>query len=136
MGSFNHHKMNLTISCDVIFTVCSHAFILFWLRTSSMCVETYQLSFHVFICASHSEISSFFQIEFLLFIPILVLPILWVFHPLHSFPLPVSQPSWWYFSKTLMWCRLYLVFTYIYPLLIEKDIRESWNIPIKCSLLV
>ena len=26
-------------------------------------------------------------------------------------PLPVSQPPWWHFSETLMWCHLYHVFT-------------------------
>ena len=30
-------------------SVCSHIFILFWLRKTSVTVETYQLSFHVFI---------------------------------------------------------------------------------------
>ena len=55
-----------------IFSVCSHTFILFWLRKTSVSIETYQLSFHMFICASHPEISSFFD-EFTLFIPIFVL---------------------------------------------------------------
>ena len=30
-------------------------------------------------------------------------------------------PPWWHFSKTLMSCHLYRVFTYIYCLLIEED---------------
>jgi hypothetical protein len=46
------------------------------------------------------------------------------FHPLHSFPLPVLHILWWHFSKTLIWGRLYQVFTYIYSLLIEKDICD------------
>ena len=40
--------------------VCSHTFILFWLRKTSVIVKTYQLNFHVFIWAFHLEISSFF----------------------------------------------------------------------------
>ena len=39
------------LSCDAIFTVCLHTFMLLWLRKTSISVETYQLSFHVFICA-------------------------------------------------------------------------------------
>ena len=41
-------------SCCTIFTVCSHTFILFWLRKNSVSVKMYQLSLCVlfwFICA-------------------------------------------------------------------------------------
>ena len=34
-------------------------FILFWLRKTSVMVESFQLCFHVFMCAFHSEIVSF-----------------------------------------------------------------------------
>ena len=34
-----------------IYTVCSHTFILFWLRKTFVFVETYRLSLRVFICA-------------------------------------------------------------------------------------
>ena len=46
-------------SRGAIFTNCSHTFV-FWLRKTSVSVETYQLSVRVFICASHCEISFFF----------------------------------------------------------------------------
>ena len=49
-----------------IFSVCSHTFMLFWLRKISLSVETSQLSFHVlfwFICAFHLEISSFILVR-------------------------------------------------------------------------
>ena len=38
--------------CDAVFSVCSHTFILFWLRKTYMSVEIHQLSFHVlfFVC--------------------------------------------------------------------------------------
>ena len=49
--------------------------------------------------------------------------------PHESFP--VSYPLWWHFSNTLMWCRLFHVFTYFYSLLIEKDICDRRNISIK-----
>ena len=48
------------LSWGPIFIVCSHTFTLFWLRKISVIVETFQLSFRVFICAFHLEISSFF----------------------------------------------------------------------------
>jgi hypothetical protein len=34
----------------------------------------------------------------------------------------------WNCSKTLTWRHLYCVFTYIYSLMIEKDICDRWNI--------
>ena len=47
-------------------TMCSHTFTLFWLRKTSVIVEMFQLSFHVFIkCAFNQEISSFFGKTFL-----------------------------------------------------------------------
>ena len=49
------------LSHDAIFTMCSHTFILFWSRKTSVTVKTYQLSYHMFICAFHLEISSFFS---------------------------------------------------------------------------
>ena len=39
-----------------IFTGFSHEFILFWMRRTSLSVKTYQISSHVFICESYSEI--------------------------------------------------------------------------------
>ena len=47
-------------SRGVIFTICSNTFILFWLRKISVIINMFQLSFHVFICGFHLEISSFF----------------------------------------------------------------------------
>ena len=41
----------------------SHTFILFWLRNISVIVKTYELSFSVFICALHQEISKFFSVR-------------------------------------------------------------------------
>ena len=44
---------------------------------------------------------------------------------LHNLPLytnhiisrhPISHPPWWHLSKTVTWCHLYCVFTYIYSL--------------------
>ena len=37
----------------------AYTFTLFWLRKTSVIVETYQLSFHVFTCAFDPEISQF-----------------------------------------------------------------------------
>ena len=47
------------LSHSTIFTVCSLTFTLFWLRKTSVIVETYQLSFCVFIWNFHPEISVF-----------------------------------------------------------------------------
>ena len=52
-------------------------------------------------------------------------------YPLHSSPHPVSHPLWWHFSKTLMWHHLYRVFTYIYSLLIKKEICDRQNLSVK-----
>ena len=48
-----------------IFTVCSHTLILLWLRKTFVIVKTFQLNYHLFTCALHSEISSFFGRGFL-----------------------------------------------------------------------
>ena len=40
--------------------MCSHTFALLWSRKTSVIVKTFQLSFCVFMCAFHLEISSFF----------------------------------------------------------------------------
>ena len=48
------HESSLTV-----FTVCSHTFTLFWLRKTSVIIEMFQWSFHVFMCVFHLEISSF-----------------------------------------------------------------------------
>ena len=40
-----------------------------------------------------------------------------------------------YFSETVMWCHLYCVFTYIYSLLIEKDICDCWNVSVEIPCL-
>ena len=39
------------LSRGTVFTVCSHTYTLFWLRKTSVMVEVFQLSFHVFVCA-------------------------------------------------------------------------------------
>ena len=54
----------LKLSSGTIFTVCSHTFILFWLRKASVSVEMYQSSLHIlfwFICAFYLQTSSFFR---------------------------------------------------------------------------
>ena len=43
----------------------------------------------------------------------------------------IARLLWWHFSIAVTWCRLYRAFTYIYPLLIEKDIWDRWNISVK-----
>ena len=43
-------------------------------------------------------------------------------------PPGVCCNPWWHLSKTLIWCHLYHVFTYIYSLLIVKGICDSQNI--------
>ena len=45
----------------IVFTVCSHTFTLFWLRKTSVLIETFQLGFLVFMCTFHQAIFSFFQ---------------------------------------------------------------------------
>ena len=47
--------------CGAVFTMCSHTFTLFWSRKTSVIIKTFQLSFHVFMCVFHLEISSIFQ---------------------------------------------------------------------------
>ena len=50
-----------------VFTVCSHTFTLFWSRKTSVIIETFQLSFRVFMCAFHpkfSRVSSFISYFF------------------------------------------------------------------------
>ena len=61
------------LSCDTVFTVCWHTFTLFWLRKTSVIVETFQLSFRVFVCAVHPEIYSFFRQQFPFSFPIFLL---------------------------------------------------------------
>ena len=56
------------LSPGTIFTVCSHTFIFFWLRKTSVSVRTYHLSFHVFICAFYLAISPFFHSNNFLFL--------------------------------------------------------------------
>ena len=51
-------------------TMCLCTIVHFWLRNTSMIVKTFQWSFHVFKCAFHLEISSFFRLEFPLSFPI------------------------------------------------------------------
>ena len=54
-----------------IFTMCSHTFILFWLRKTSVIVKMFQLSFCVCVCVYawarvctfHPEISLFFSVR-------------------------------------------------------------------------
>ena len=65
---------------DPIFAMYSNIFTLFWLRKTSVIVKTYQLSFCVFICAFHPEISSFFQQE-------LSLSIFAILYLIHTSPL-------------------------------------------------
>ena len=45
---------------------------------------------------------------------------------------------WWFLLKTVTWHHLYCVFTYIYFLLIEKNLFECRNILVKfpCALFV
>jgi hypothetical protein len=45
--------------------------------------------------------------------------------------LPVSHPLWWHSFESITWCHLYHMITYIYSLLIEKDICDCQNVPIK-----
>ena len=65
-----------------LFTMCSCTFIVFWFRKTSTFVEMFQLSFCVFMCAFHLEISSFFGKSFLFLFLLFVLTVLWNF-PLH-----------------------------------------------------
>ena len=68
--------LNTTVlSLGAIFTVWSHTFFLFWLRKTSVIVETFQLNFRVFMCAFHPENSSFFRWEFPLSFFIFVLSV-------------------------------------------------------------
>ena len=55
------HLMDSNCKSGTIFTVCSHTFSLFWSRKISVIVKTYQLSFYMFMCAFHLEISSCFH---------------------------------------------------------------------------
>ena len=43
-------------------------------------------------------------------------------------PSSFAMPMVAFFSKTLLCCHLYLVFTYIYSILIEKETCDRWNI--------
>ena len=58
---FIHRCFQLSFDTNLFnMYVCSQTFILFWLRKTSMSAKKYQLSFCVFICVSHVDISSFF----------------------------------------------------------------------------
>ena len=46
-------------------------------------------------------------------------------------PLLVPHSPWWLLPETVMWRHLYCVFTYIYSLLIEKDIYNCRNVSVK-----
>ena len=46
-------------------------------------------------------------------------------------PSLVPGPPRWFLFETVIWCHLYRVFTYIYSLLIEKDLHEYWNGSVK-----
>ena len=50
------------LSSDAIFVLCSHTYILFWLRKMAVTVKIFRLSFRVFACAFPLEISSIFGI--------------------------------------------------------------------------
>jgi hypothetical protein len=56
---------------------------------------------------------------------------------LYTPPFFVFLP-WWLLLETVTWCHHYSVFTYIYSLVIEKDLCEYRNISVKflCALLV
>ena len=59
-----------------------------------------------------------------------------IFPPsLPLFPFPVSHPFWWHSSESITRHGLYHVFTYIYSLLIEKDICDCQNVSVKLSCL-
>ena len=62
---------------------CSHIFTLFLSRKSSVIVEIFQLSFHVFVCAFCPEISSFSVRVSPFFLLFFELSILWYF-PFHD----------------------------------------------------
>ena len=49
-------------------------------------------------------------------------------HPFYYSPLLILRPYW-----KLTWHHLYYMFTYIYSLLIEKDIYDSQNVSVKLS---
>ena len=51
-------------------------------------------------------------------------------------PSCLTIPPWWPFSKTLTWPCLYCMFTYIYSLLIKKDICDCQNISIKLPCVI
>ena len=44
--------------------LCDHMYTLPWLRKTSVTVEMYQSNFHMFMCAFHPEISSYFDKSF------------------------------------------------------------------------
>ena len=49
-----------THSCDAIFVMCSHTFIIFWLSKTAVTIEIFWSSFRVFACAFPTVISSSF----------------------------------------------------------------------------
>ena len=60
----NQKRVNV---CEHMVKTVPHLF--FWLRKASVIVKTFELSFHVFVCAFRLEISSFFSYEFPLSFP-------------------------------------------------------------------
>ena len=48
------------LSPDIVCTVWSHTFTLLWSKKRSVIFETFQLGFHVFMCAFHQDSSFFF----------------------------------------------------------------------------
>ena len=91
---WTHGKDGTTWARCAIFTMCLQIFTLFWLRKTSVVVEIYQISFRVFVCAFHPEISLFFGKNF----PFFVLSILRYF-PFHmiclmNFKINIKYGRW------------------------------------------
>ena len=63
-------KVETSQPCGSVCRMCSRTFTLFWLRKTSVIVEIFQWSFHVFVPAFYPEIFSFFGKSFPLSFPI------------------------------------------------------------------
>ena len=118
------------LNCGPIFTVCSHTFIIFWLRKAFMRVETYQLGFSVLLNTCKRIMDTKWGNS----------PYL---HLIQIFNFFINKWKWYslkpcFFTVFKFWRHLYCVFTYIYSLLIEKGLYEGRNVSIKfpCVIIV
>ena len=115
---------------DAIFTMCLYTFTFFWLKKSSVIVEKYQITFHVFVCAFPPEISSFFGESFPFLFPFFVIIMLLYYFIHWRYILRVSI----YCDQNVMWIPLKLVYITVKYYRFRKQWAEKWSWPLSSRL--